>query len=253
MRTEDQIAHQKRLKEEQKDMLTLRPLGLRRFGDLTLRYVYRDEFLLVNAAHRSVLHIGCSSAPYTEQRLQAGTHLHQHLLGITRELYGIDLSREGLDIMGRQLKCSNLFIGDAERLEEVSITKCDFDVVLAGDILEHLNNPGLFLAGVQRFMGPHSRLIISTNNAFSLPNFVRLVLGGFREGTGHVLVNSPATLVNILDRHGLRAVEIVTAYQRQPKGFVATAVFRIGAAALRLFPALGGTLIVVAMLAPRDG
>jgi 2-polyprenyl-3-methyl-5-hydroxy-6-metoxy-1,4-benzoquinol methylase len=246
--TENQIAHQKRLKEEHKDMLVLPPLMLRRFGDLSLRYIYRDDFLLTNAADKSVLHIGCSSAPYTEQRLQAGTHLHERLLGVTRELYGIDLSSEGLDIMSSYLKCGNLFVGDAERLEEVSITKNDFDIVLAGDILEHLNNPGLFLAGVQRFMGPQSRLIISTNNAFSLPNFVRLVLGGFREGTGHVFVNSPATLTNLLDRHGMKATEIATGYERKPTGSVRRATFQIGATAFKLFPALGGTLIVVAML-----
>jgi 2-polyprenyl-3-methyl-5-hydroxy-6-metoxy-1,4-benzoquinol methylase len=251
--TENQIEHQRRLKEQHKDMLELPPLKLRRFGDLGLRYICRDDFLLTNAADKSVLHIGCSSAPYTEQRLQAGTHLHERLLGITRELYGIDLSSEGLDIMARRLKCGNLFVGDAERLEEVSIRKNDFDIILAGDILEHLNNPGLFLAGVRRFMGPRSRLIVSTNNAFSLPNFVRLVLGGFREGTGHVLVNSPATLTNLLDRHGMSATEIVTGYQRQPNGSVQRAVFRIGSAVFKLFPALGGTLIVVAMLTRRNG
>ena len=230
-------------------MLELPPLMLRRFGDLGLRYVCREDFLLSSAAGKSVLHIGCSSAPYTEQRLQAGTHLHQRLIGITRELYGIDLSSEGLDIMERRLKCGNLFVGDAERLEGVSISKNDFDIILAGDILEHLNNPGLFLSGVRRFMDPNSRLIISTNNAFSLPNFFRLVLGGFREGTGHVLVNSPATLTNLLDRHGMTPTEIVTGYQRQPNGLVETAAFRIGTAVFKLFPALGGTLIVVTMLA----
>jgi hypothetical protein len=68
--------------------------------------------------------------------------------------------------------------------------------------MEHLNNPDLFLGGLHRFMGPHSRLIISMNNAFSLPNLFRL---------------------------------------------------RIGTAVFKLFTALWGPLIAVAMLAHPNG
>lgn len=252
LNTENQIMQQQRLARENKDMFELPPLKLRSFANLRLSYVYREDLLMQSCIGKRVLHMGCSSAPYTQQRLEAGTHLHQRLLGITKELYGIDLSRDGLDIMQRHLGCGNLYVGDAEKLDEVRLEKNDFDVILAGDILEHLNNPGLFLSGVTRFMSPHTKLIISTNNAFSLPNFVRIAIHGFREGTGHVIVSSPATLTNLLDRYGLIIRKMATGYQQQPKGLVKTVFFNLGKAFFKLFPTLGGTLIVFAALAQKN-
>jgi 2-polyprenyl-3-methyl-5-hydroxy-6-metoxy-1,4-benzoquinol methylase len=252
METENQIVQQLRLRTENKDMFELPPLKLKRFGKLALRYVRRDEFLMSRCRGKRVLHIGCSSAPYTEERIAKGTHLHQRLMAVASELYGIDLSREGLEIMEGSLRCGNLFLGDAERLGDISLSKSDFDVILAGDILEHLNNPGLFIEGVTRFMSSYTQFIISTNNAFSLANFVRLLAGGFHEGTGHVIVNSPATLSNLLDRHHLQALEILTAYQRKPPARMLPAlVFGLGKTFLTRFPAVGGTLIVVAQLAKQ--
>jgi 2-polyprenyl-3-methyl-5-hydroxy-6-metoxy-1,4-benzoquinol methylase len=244
---ESQIAQQRRLLEEHRDELELPALRLTRFGALRLRYVCREDFFLDRCRDKSVLHVGCSSAPYTEQRLKAGTHLHQHLLSVGEEVFGVDLSGEGLQVMQRELRCGNLYLGDAEALDQLVMARTTFDVILVGDILEHLNNPGRLLAGVTRFMHPSSELVLSTNNAFSLPNFLRLLFGGFREGTGHVVVSSPATLTNLVDRHGMRVTEIVTAYQRKPRGIARTVLFSAGAAFLRGFPALGGTLIVVAM------
>ncbi len=233
-------------------MFELPPMKLWSFGNLHLNYISRENFFIASCAGRRVLHIGCTSMPYTQQRLDRGTHLHKLLLGVTKELYGIDLSKEGIDIMKKHLNCDNLYVGDAERLDEISLDKKDFDVILAGDVLEHLNNPGLFLKGIRRFMMPNTRLIISTNNAFSLPNFIRLTVKGFREGTGHVMVNSPATLTNLLDRHGLKIKQIFTGYQKQPNGLAKKAIFCVGKLIFQAFPALGGTLIIVSRLADSN-
>lgn len=43
-----------------------------------------------------------------------------------------------------------------------------FDVIFAGDLIEHLVNPGLFLDNVKRHLKPGGRLIMTTPNTFSL-------------------------------------------------------------------------------------
>jgi 2-polyprenyl-3-methyl-5-hydroxy-6-metoxy-1,4-benzoquinol methylase len=43
-----------------------------------------------------------------------------------------------------------------------------FDVIFAGDLIEHLVNPGLFLENVKRHLKPDGKLIITTPNAFNL-------------------------------------------------------------------------------------
>lgn len=43
-----------------------------------------------------------------------------------------------------------------------------FDVIFAGDLIEHLVNPGLFLANAEKHLALGGRLIITTPNAFNL-------------------------------------------------------------------------------------
>lgn len=43
-----------------------------------------------------------------------------------------------------------------------------FDVVFAGDLIEHLVNPGLFLDNVKKHLKPGGRLIMTTPNTFNL-------------------------------------------------------------------------------------
>lgn len=45
-----------------------------------------------------------------------------------------------------------------------------FDLIFAGDLIEHLSNPGLFLQSCERNLGPGGRIIISTPNVFNLFN-----------------------------------------------------------------------------------
>lgn len=43
-----------------------------------------------------------------------------------------------------------------------------FDVIFAGDLIEHLTNPGLFLENAKKSLKPGGRLIITTPNTYNL-------------------------------------------------------------------------------------
>ncbi|MCV4698778.1 class I SAM-dependent methyltransferase, partial [Escherichia coli] len=75
--------------------------------------------------------------------------LHFDLREISSELYGFDSDKKGLDILS-DYGFTNLFEADLELLNNVPLERT-FDVIVAGEIIEHLNNPGLFLSGVRRF------------------------------------------------------------------------------------------------------
>lgn len=45
-----------------------------------------------------------------------------------------------------------------------------FTVIFAGDLIEHLSNPGLFLQSCKRNLAPGGRIIITTPNVFNLFN-----------------------------------------------------------------------------------
>jgi SAM-dependent methyltransferase len=92
-------------------------------------------------------------------------------------------------------------------LEDLDITT-DFDVIIAGEIIEHLNDPGQFLRGIRRLMTPTTDLVITTVNAYCGMRFLQYGLrgkGGMNEPVhpDHVAYYSYSTLSLLLRRHGL--------------------------------------------------
>ena len=56
----------------------------------------RNRYLEERVLDKSVLHVGCSDWPITEQRLEEGTLLHLRLQRTAKHLIGIDLSEAGI-------------------------------------------------------------------------------------------------------------------------------------------------------------
>lgn len=154
---------------------------------------------------RRVLHLGCTNWPYMDGPLQDGSLLHLQLLGVARELWGLDGDERGLaQLEARGIP--NLVRGDLEQLHDVRL-ETPFDVIVAGEIIEHLSNPGLFLRGIKHLMGDDTILAITTVNAYCAARAVTYALagrGGRQEPVhpDHVAYYSYATLHHLLDRHG---------------------------------------------------
>jgi SAM-dependent methyltransferase len=170
--------------------------------------VQRVDYLKNICRDRTVLHLGCTNWPYTKDVLEEGTLLHTELQGIARELSGFDADQEGLDLLAG-LGVRNLYRADLEHLEEVELDQ-QFDVILAGEMIEHLSNPGLFLRGIKRFMRPDSTLVITTVNAYC---GFRMLVYGLRGRGGraepvhpdHVAYYSYSTIHHLLSREELVA------------------------------------------------
>ncbi len=162
---------------------------------------------------------------------------------------GVDRSLAIIDEYRRSGIFTNIVAGDVERLDEVEIAR-KFEVIIAGDIIEHLSNPGRMLDGIRRFCDEQTRLVITTPNAFGAPNFLRHSLGTFREGDEHVLCFNAQNLATLLDRHGYSLSELHTCYQPLSAGKHSGILFGLGRKALELFPRFGGTLLAVAKLKP---
>ncbi len=168
--------------------------------------VDRVEFIKKACRNRKVLHLGCTNYPYTQDSIDKNMLLHFELEEIAGDLYGFDFDRAGLDILVKH-GSQNLFQADLERLDEVELDK-KFDVIIAGEMIEHLNNPGLFLQGIKRFMNAETDLLITTVNAYSAMRFALYGLrgkGGENEPVhpDHVAYYSYKTLKLVVERNNL--------------------------------------------------
>ena len=168
--------------------------------------VDRVEFIKKMCEGKKVLHLGCTNYPFTENSIKHDMLLHYELKKVAKTLYGFDFDRAGLEIL-KQAGEENLHFADLEKLEEVELDET-FDVIIAGEMIEHLSNPGLFLRGIKRFMGEKTNLVITTINAYSGMRFFIYGLrgrGGTREPVhpDHVAYYSYKTLSMVIDRENL--------------------------------------------------
>jgi SAM-dependent methyltransferase len=213
-------------------------------------YLSRWDFILDHCLGRRVLHLGCvgetDDIPDVKVKaFRSKRVLHARLMEVAREVVGVDLDAETIKLIRSKLGTENLVIGDVEHLEKCAIDGT-FEVILCGDLVEHLTNPGLMLEGMKRFMTPESSLILSTPNQFSLLANIRFSLGSYREGAEHVTVFSKLTLAHLLERHGYQIRELYTCYDRPPQTGIARVKFGVGAPIYRLLPERGGTLLATA-------
>jgi len=207
-------------------------------------YVSRMATFVKLCGGRKVLHLGCSSGRYIDDRLARGTFLHEILRHHAQHLSGLDLDEHSLRKMA-SLGYDNLHHGDAERLDEARF-HTTFDVIVAGDLLEHITRPGSMLDTAKPLLKPGGRLVISTNNAFGLHYQIKRWLGRYTEHFEHVCFYSPETLVNLFRRHGYSVVNLFGAYTVPPHTRADKVLFTLGRPLFTAFPVLAGTLIVIA-------
>src|SRR3954451_496193 len=129
-----------------------------------MKLVQRVDLIKEKCAGKKVLHLGCANYPFTQTSEDNEMLLHFDLQKSCSELYGFDFDQPGLDILAAN-GATHLYRADLEKLDEVPLSE-NFDVIVAGEMIEHLNNPGLFLNGIRRFMTSETLLILTTVNAY---------------------------------------------------------------------------------------
>ena len=108
-----------------------------------MKLVQRVDFIKDQCAGKKVLHFGCANYPFTQASIDNEMLLHFDLQKTAAKLYGFDFDQPGLDILTKN-GATDLYRADLEKLDQVPLDET-FDVIIAGEMIEHLNNPGLFL------------------------------------------------------------------------------------------------------------
>jgi 2-polyprenyl-3-methyl-5-hydroxy-6-metoxy-1,4-benzoquinol methylase len=167
----------------------------------------RDAHLVSACRDKDVLHVGCTDAPFTRSKYQSGDLLHSKLQVVARKLAGVDIDAFSIHWLSEQ-GLSNLHIGDASQIENiVPIIGFSPDIIIAGEVLEHLSHPLDFLLGIRKFMRPSTKLLLSVPNAFYIEGFVRVALGFEKVHPEHVAYYSYFTLQELLARADLRIAD----------------------------------------------
>ena len=161
--------------------------------------INREELLLSLCRNKKVLHLGCVDYPITEEQIKDNRFLHTKIMAIARDVVGVDIDKEGITLLSK-LGIDNIIQADVENLEGLNISI--FDVIVAGEIMEHLKNPGLFLKTIKKYMDSNTLLVISVPNAFCLRRFLRIPFGCEKVHPEHFYYFSHVTLSRLLESCG---------------------------------------------------
>ena len=168
--------------------------------------VDRFDYLCDLARGRRVVHVGFVDLGCQMLNEQSGAWLHEHLSRSARELVGIDLDTEGVELARtRGYEAYAVDCRDVDAVRALGITPAD--VVVAGEVIEHLDDPGGFLDGVHALVAPGGLLVVTTPNASGLVNAAALLGNLEVNHPDHVALYTCTTLDTMLTRHRWQPIE----------------------------------------------
>lgn len=132
----------------------------------------RDRFLGVYVTGKTVLHGGCVDSELLEERIATKRLLHDVLGATAKTLVGVDVDSKGVaEMLQRGYK--DIYCADIEswHYEE------KFDVIVLGEIIEHIDNCGLLLQSVKRFCHSGTTVIFTTPNNYYYLFWIYTLLG----------------------------------------------------------------------------
>ena len=175
-----------------------------------LKLVDRDAWILDHVEGKAVLHIGCTDWPLTADRVESGRLLHFRLCESTARCVGVDLDYEGIQELRSLMSGHEFHALNAETLgaaAELAGTRWDY--IVAGDVVEHMNNAGLFFQSASELLTNGGKLIVTVPNAYSAKRFFWMLSTGIEQvHPDHTAYFSESTLSRIAQRNDYVIQEI---------------------------------------------
>ena len=162
----------------------------------------KDAFIVDRCTGHTVLDLGCVDHS-AEVALGLGEDwLHARIKRVATSVVGVDQLADAaaeLNSLGFDIRVDDVQDFDLGQT---------FDVIVAGDLIEHLSNIGQFLDAVSRHMHPGSIFIITTPNPFNLEQAMN---GIFRNKTfvneEHTVAIDPKAMHQLIERSPMTIVD----------------------------------------------
>lgn len=203
----------------------------------------RNDLLRDLCKNKKIIHFGCADhLPLIEVKIKHNMWLHKILTESSDLCIGVDINNEAIQFITNKLEYKNVFycnILTDEFPEEINTNH--FDYIILGEIIEHVDDPVLFLKNLkQKIAGKVKKIIITIPNAMYYENFVYSLKKQECINTDHRYWFTPFTISKVLNSAGFMMTEFY---------FVSPALSRrnfIKNRFLKMFPTLQETLVIEA-------
>jgi ubiquinone/menaquinone biosynthesis C-methylase UbiE len=119
----------------------------------------------------------------------------------------LDIDEDSLNWLRDKMPDDEFFCGDAERLQNNQGADGSFDLIIAGDVIEHLANPGMFLDSCRPLLKRNGRLLITTINSFGIGLFAKALLNHEAVHPEHTAYFSQKTLDRLCSMCGYKVLK----------------------------------------------
>jgi hypothetical protein len=156
---------------------------------------------------KRVLDIGCLDETAL-QKQDTEEWLHRRIADVAHDVLGIDSSELLTPGDIETGPTSRIVKGDGTNPDPALVDPKDVDVIVAGEFIEHIENPLAFLRCMtERFGG--RELILSTPNGAAFANALLGSIGREAQHPDHLLTSTYKTLNTLCLRAGCRAWQII--------------------------------------------
>ena len=183
-----------------------------------LELIEKNAWIVDRVKGAEVLHVGCTDWPLTASRVESGELLHAQLCKVCPRCVGVDLDGDGIAALRQIMPGKEFHTLNAEQLAaapELADTRWDF--IVAGDVVEHMDNPGLFFQSAKKLLKEGGTLIVTVPSAFSAKRFFWLLFTGTEQvHPDHTGYFSESTLHRMGERNGFKLAAIHGFQWRNP-------------------------------------
>lgn len=170
---------------------------------------------------KDILDVGIVA--HTREAIDSPEWLHRPLAEAAHSCLGVDILKEDVDYLksvGFNVICADITQNPLDQT---------FDVIICGEVLEHLNSPGNLLASVASMLRPHGRVVVSVPNPWYLNVVIKSTFGRspYVDNVDHVCWFDPCTLCELGERQGLRLDRFTGVAVKSGNGLPAKILFRL--------------------------
>jgi hypothetical protein len=196
------------------------------------------------AKNKGVIHVGFADhLPLIKNKIEKGTWLHKRLVDSATVCWGIDIDKELVDYVRNEIGIKEVLQCDIVNDDVPNELKgYKWDYMIIGEVLEHIDNPVLFVRSIrEKYAGIVGKVIMTVPNAHELLNIRNIFRGVECINTDHRFWFTPYTLAKVGTSAGLTVESFTYCQTYMPKN-------RLSRILVRKFPMLRESLLMIFQL-----
>lgn len=153
-----------------------------------------------NTNKQNILDIGCSNGDFSERLVQKGF-----------TCYGLEFMDSAIEEASQK----GIKVIKGSFLDKFPFESHFFDVVFAGEVIEHTTNDDVFLSEIYRVLKPEGILILTTPNLVSLGNRILMLFGllpRFAHADFHYRIYNQKVLIEKMQKANFEIDKIESSY-----------------------------------------